>query len=123
MKIIVNIVLLVIIAAAGYYVYQQNMDELNATLDNVKSMSVDSMTDVVMEKVKTISSDELIDLALDNKEELLELMRQQDISVENLDMQQLKAKLEESGVKLDEIDLNEPAYQDKLKEMLNSLKQ
>lgn len=120
MKVIVNLIILSIIAGAGYYFYEQNKEQLNETLNSVKEASVESVTEGLVEKVKTIDTDELIELAMDNKEQILKVMDENDIKLENIDIDVLKNKLAENGIDLDKIDLSDVELQEKLKTVMES---
>ncbi|MCK5336353.1 MAG: hypothetical protein KAQ67_09325 [Gammaproteobacteria bacterium] len=122
MKVFVNIVILSMIAAGGYYFYQQNKSELDKTLESVKNASVESVTGDVINKVKTIDSNDLLELAVDNKELIIDFMQENDINLENIDMQQLKDKLEENGISLENINLNDAGVEEKFKELIDSVK-
>ena len=122
MKVFVNIVILSMIAAGGYYFYQQNKSELDKTLESVKNASVESVTGDVINKVKTIDSNDLLELAVDNKELIIDFMQENDINLENIDMQQLKDKLEENGISLENINLNDAGVEEKFKEVIDSVK-
>lgn len=120
MKVLVNLIILSIIAGGGYYLYEQNKEQLNETLNSVKETSVESVTDGLVEKVKIIDADELIELAMDNKEQILKVMHENNIKLENIDMDALKSKLSENGIDLDKIDLSDVELQEKLKTVMES---
>ena len=120
MKILINLIVLSIIVAGAVYFYEQNRDQLNQTLDDVKNVSVESVTEAVIEKAKSIDTKELLDLALDNKDQLLKLLDESDISLESIDKNKLKAILEEKGMSLDSIDLNSTEVKEELKKVLQS---
>lgn len=120
MKVIVNLIILSIIAGAGYYFYEQNKEQLNETLKSVKEVSVESVTEGLVEKVKTIDTDELIELAMDNKELILKVMDENDIQLENIDMEALRNKLVENGIDLDKVDMSDAELQEKLKIVMES---
>ncbi|MDH5425354.1 MAG: hypothetical protein OEY29_10190 [Gammaproteobacteria bacterium] len=121
MKTVVNIIILSMIAGAGYYFYQENKGELNKTIDTVKNTTVESVTKDVIEKVKSIDSSELMELAANNKDMLIELMDKNDIKLENIDMAQLKKKLEENGISLDSINLQDAGVEEKVKDLFNAV--
>ena len=120
MKILLNLIVLAIIVAGAVYFYEQNRDQLNQTLDDVKNASVESVTEAVIEKAKNIDTKELLDLALDNKDQLLKLMDESDISLESIDKDKLKAILDEKGISLDSIDLKSTEVKEELKKVLQS---
>jgi hypothetical protein len=120
MKVLFNLIILAMIAGGGYYFYEQNKDQLNETLDSVKNASVESVTEGIVEKVKTIDTDALIELAMDNKELVIKLMDENNIKLEDIDMEQLKNKLAENGIKLDSADLEDVAVKEKIKEVIDS---
>jgi len=122
MKILINLIILAIIVGGAVYFYEQNRDELNQTLDNVKNASVESVTEAVVEKVKNIDPQELMDLALENKEEIAELMEANGITSDNIDMDSLKKTLEDNGVNLEGVDLEDADFKNKLKEILDTAK-
>lgn len=121
MKTVVNIIILSMIAGAGYYFYQENKGELNKTIDTVKNTTVESVTKDVIEKVKSIDSSELMELAANNKDMLIELMDKNDIKLENIDMAQLKKKLEENGISLDSINLQDAGVEEQVKDLFNAV--
>jgi len=120
MKILINLAILTIIVGGAVYFYEQNRDELNQTLDNVKNASVESVTEAVVEKVKNMDPQELLDLALENKEKIAELMAANGITADNMDLEALKKTLEDNNVNLDGIDFEDPGLQEKLKEILET---
>jgi len=122
MKTIINLIVLAAIGGAGYYFYEQNKDDLNQTLDDVKNISVESVKDSVVENVKKIDTDELMQYAIDNKEKIAELMEEHDISVDNIDMEKLKSQFEESGMSFEDISLDDIEVQKKLKSMIEAAK-
>jgi len=122
MKTIVNLIILAAIGAAGYYFYEQNKDDLNQTLDDVKNISVETVKDSVIENVKKIDTDELMQYAIDNKEKISELMEEHDISVDNIDMDKLKSQFDESGISFKDINLDDIEVQQKLKSMIEAAK-
>ena len=120
MKILINLIILAIIVGGSVYFYEQNRDELNQTLDDVKNVSVESVTEAVVEKVKNMDPQELMDLAIENKEQIAELMKANGITPDNIDMDALKKTLEENGVNLEGIDLDDADFQNKLKEIVET---
>ena len=108
------------IAGGAVYFYEQNRDELNETLDNVKNASVESVTEAVVDKVKNMDPKELMDLAMENKELLQEVMEKNNINLDNIDLEALQKTLDEQGIKLDEINLEDAGIADKLKDIVNS---
>ena len=111
------------VAAGGAYFYEQNKDALNETLDDAKNISIESVSDTIVEKVSTIDTDQLIEFASENKEMLSELMGNNDTGLESMDMDALQEKLNDSGINLEGIDLNDAETKEKLQEVFNSLKQ
>jgi len=122
MKTIFNLIILTAIGGGGYYFYEQNKGDLNQTLDDVKNMSVESVTDSVIENVKNIDTDELMQYAMDNKEKIAELMDEHDISLDNIDMEKLKSQFDDSGISFDNINLDDAEIQKKLKSMIEAAK-
>jgi len=122
MKTIFNIILLVLIAGGGYYFYEQNKSELDKTLDDVKNMSVESVTDTVIENVKKIDTDELMQFAIDNKDKIAELMDEHDINIDNIDMEKLKSEFDNSGLSFENINLDDVEIQKKIKSMIETAK-
>lgn len=122
MKILINLIILAIIAGGAVYFYEQNRDELNQTLDDVKNTSVESVTEAVVDKVKNIDPEELMNLALENKELLKEVMEKNNISLENIDLDALKKTLEEQGINLSDVNLEDAEIKDKLKEVVEASK-
>lgn len=120
MKILINLIIVAIIVGGAIYFYEQNRDELNATLDSVKNASVESVTEAVVEKVKQMDPQTLMDLAKENKEQIAEFMDKNDIKLENMDVDSLKQSLEDSGISLEGIDLDDIDIQEKLKEIIES---
>ena len=120
MKILINLIVLAIIVGGAVYFYEQNRDELNQTLDNVKNTSVESVTEAVVEKVKNMDPKDLMDLAMENKELLQEVMEKNNISLDNIDLEALQKTLDEQGIKLDEINLEDAGIAEKLKDIVNS---
>jgi len=119
MKTLINIIILTIIAVAGYYFYQDNKEALNNTLQDVKDVSVESVSESVMKQVKNIDSDILLELAAENKDELINLIRQQDIKIENIDINTMKEQLKENGLNLESIDFNNEENITILKDIIN----
>lgn len=122
MKVIVNIIILAIIVVGAVYFYEQNRDELNETLEDLKNTSVESVTEKVVEKVKNIDPDELVELLKHNKDKIQELVKDNNIDLENIDMDTLKDTLKDSGIDLSEIDLSDSELQKKIKDIVNSSK-
>lgn len=120
MKIIINLIVIGVIVGGAVYFYEQNRDQLNQTLDQVKNASVESVTEAVVDKVKNMDTEELLKLAADNKELLVEMIENNDINLQNTDLNEIKAKLAESGISLDSIDLNDPAVKDQIKKVIES---
>ena len=120
MKILINLIVVAIIIGGAVYFYEQNRDELNATLDSVKGASVESVTEAVVEKVKEMDAETLMDLAMDNKDQIAEFMDKNDIKLESIDVESLKQSLEESGISLESVNLDDVDVQDKLKEIIES---
>jgi len=120
MKILINLIVLAIIAGGAVYFYEQNRDELNQTLDDVKNASVESVTEAVVDKVKNMDPKDLMDLAMENKELLQEVMEKNNISLDNIDLEALQKALDEQGIKLDEINLEDAGIAEKLKDIVNS---
>lgn len=120
MKILINLIIVAIIVGGAIYLYEQNRDELNATLDSVKNASVESVTEAVVEKVKQMDPQTLMDMAMENKEQIAEFMDKNDINLENIDVESLKQSLEDSGISLEGINLEDGDVQDKLKEIIKS---
>lgn len=118
MKVIVNLVIVSIIIGGGYYFYKMNADQLDETLENVKNVSVGTVTEGLIEKAQTMDTNELIELAAENKELIVELMDENGIKLENFDMDKLKATLEETGISLENIDINDPEIKKKLAEVI-----
>jgi len=119
-KILINLIIVAIIVGGAIYLYEQNRDELNATLDSVKNASVESVTEAVVEKVKQMDPQTLMDMAMENKEQIAEFMDKNDINLENIDVESLKQSLEDSGISLEGINLEDGDVQDKLKEIIKS---
>jgi len=120
MKVIINLVIVAIIIGGAIYFYEQNRDELNATLDSVKNASVESVTEAVVEKVKKMDPKVLMDLAIENKEQIADFMQKNDITLENMDVDSLKKSLQDSGISLEGIDMDDADIQQKLKEIIES---
>jgi len=120
MKILINLIVLAAIIGGAVYFYEQNRDELNQTLDDVKNTSVESVTEAVVEKVKNMDPKDLMDLAMENKELLQEVMEKNNISLDNIDLEALQKTLDEQGIKLDEINLEDAGIAEKLKDIVNS---
>ena len=107
MKTLINIIILSIISAGGYFFYQQNKDELNKTLNNVKNASVESVSDKVMEKVKSIDTDDLLKLANDNKELIADYISEKDIKIEDISADSLKALMKDNNISTENINIDE----------------
>ena len=123
MKVLINLIILIMVAAGGAYFYEQNKEELNKTLDEAKNISIGSVSETIAEKVNAIDTDNLIEFASKNKEMISELMGNNEVNLENMDMEALKEKLNDSGINLEGIDLNDAATKEKLQEAFNSLKE
>ncbi|MDH5517018.1 MAG: hypothetical protein OEY36_04235 [Gammaproteobacteria bacterium] len=119
MKTLINIIILIILAGAGYYFYQDNKEALNKTLHDVKDVSVESVSESVMKQVKNIDTDILLELAAENKDELFSLIKQQDIKLENIDINSMKNQLKENGLDLEKFDFNNEENIAILKEIIN----
>lgn len=122
MKVLFNLIILAMIAGGGFYFYEQNKDQLNETLDSVKNVSVESVTEELVEKAKAIDTDALIELAMDNKELVIKLMDENNIKLEDIDMEQLKNKLAENGLSLESVNFEDKAIQEKVKQVIESAK-
>lgn len=122
MKVLINLIVVAIIAAGGFYFYQQNKEELDKTLDEAKNLSVESVTDAVVEKVKSVDPDKLMDLAIENKERLADFMEENNISLDNVDIDELKSQLEDQGISLENMNLEEDGMKEKLQKMIEAIK-
>jgi len=120
MKILVNLIILAIIAGGAVYFYEQNRDELNKTLDEAKNMSVESVTDTLVDKVKNMDPKELLDLAVENKELVKEYLDENNITIDNIDFEALKKSMEEKDINISDLDFNDAGIQEKLKEIVKS---
>ena len=120
MKILINLIIIGIIIGGAIYFYEQNRDELNATLDSVKNASVESVTEAVVEKVKEMDPQTLMDMAMENKDQIAAFMDKNDITLESMDVESLKQSLEDSGINLEGINLEDVDLQQKLKEIIES---
>ena len=120
MKVLINLIVLAAIIGGAVYFYEQNRDELNQTLDDVKNASVESVTEAVVEKVKNMDPKDLMDLAMENKELLQEVMEKNNISLDNIDLEALQKTLDEQGINLEEINLEDAGIAEKLKDIVNS---
>lgn len=118
MKVIVNLVIVSIIISGAYYFYKMNADQLNETLESVTNVSIESVTEELIEKAKTLDTNELIDLATDNKALIIELMDENGIKLENIDVEKFKKMLEENDISLENIDINDAEMKEKLIEVL-----
>lgn len=122
MKVLINLIVVAIIAAGGFYFYQQNKEDLDKTLDEAKNLSVESVTDAVVEKVKSVDPDKLMDLAMENKERLAEFMEENNISLDNVDIDELKSQLEDQGISLENMNLEDDGMKEKLQKMIEAIK-
>lgn len=115
MKILVNLIILSAIAAGGFYFYKQNESELNNTLDSVKNVSVESLSESISESVtktvidqaRKIDTDELLELVEDNKELINTYLEENNINLDKMDADTLKEILKDQNISLDNINMDE----------------
>lgn len=128
MKHIIKLIIVLVIIVGGYAVYKKT--DGNISMDEIKKLSVADMTDsltslsnVAIEQLNEVNTKELMNFAVDNKDDVLSFLEDNNISLEDVDMNALNKKLEENGLSLEKLGvIKDEATQSRIKELIESVR-